>query len=474
MIRADPRSAGAIPDASLSGHANAWLVGIEGVGLSGAAQLLRARGLTVGGSDRSPGPRAEALKALEIKVTQDESEHAIPGDVDLLVHSAAIPAHHAQLVEARRRGIETWKYADALGALMADRLAICVAGCHGKTSTSSLAASALMHAGRDPSFVIGGDLREFATGARHGTGQHFVAESCEFDRSFHSHRPTIGIITNVDEDHLDYYADLAEIQESFRQFAMRIPATGLLVVNDAYVDLFRDDPRLDAPVCTYGFGADADWRCGDPEITEDGRGTRFEVTTPEGRFEITLPMLGRHNVLNATGAAAALHGAGLSFDEIAAGIAAFHGVGRRLEHIATRGGIELIDDYGHHPAEIRAVVRALRRRYGQRRLIVAFQPHQASRTRCLLREFAAALAEADEVWMPPIYFARDSEDERRSVTSADLVKHIGNEGGQALPFEDLDAVIAHGVAALREGDVLVSMGAGNVDEVSRGIAERLR
>ena len=301
-----------------------------------------------------------------------------------------------------------------------------------------------------------------------------MAESCEYDRSFHHHAPRVGVVLNVDEDHLDYYADLAEIQEAFRVFAARVPADGRLVVNDAYAPLFQDDPRIVAPLETYGFGEDATWRVGEPENLGPGEGVTFALQyRGEAAGRLDLPMVGRHNALNATAAAAACLALGLSFEEVARGLRTFRGVGRRLERIADRGGVLVLDDYGHHPAEIRATVRALRRRHADRRLIVIFQPHQASRTRCLLKEFAAALAEADEAWIPPIYFARDSEEERRSVTSDDLAAHVRNEGGRATTLPDLDAVVDHALAHVRPGDVVVTMGAGNVDEVSRGLAARL-
>ncbi len=302
-----------------------------------------------------------------------------------------------------------------------------------------------------------------------------MAESCEFDRSFLRHAPLTGVILNVDEDHLDYYRDLAEIQEAFRLFAARIPRDGLLVVNDAYAPLFRDDRRVVARIETYGFGEDADWRLSEPHPIGHGRRSTFSLTYRgelAGRIEV--PLLGTHNALNAVAAVAALTEAGLAFSEIAAGLGDFEGVGRRLELVADKGGVLLFDDYGHHPAEIRATIRALRRKYEGRRLIVIFQPHQASRTRCLLKDFAAALAEADVVWIPPIYFARDSEEERRLVTSEDLAAHVRNEGGDARTLPDLDAVVAHAAGRVRPGDVVVTMGAGNVDEVARGLALHLR
>lgn len=448
---------------SLQGVRRAYLIGVGGVGMSGAAEILRARGIDVRGSDRTPLSGA------------DRDDAALPEGVDLVVWSAAIPEEHPQRRAAAERGLPGWRYADLVGALMADRRGICVAGSHGKTTTSGLLAAALVHAGRDPSFVVGGRLLGTSGGARAGAGEHFVVESCEFDRSFHAHRPTHAIITNVDEDHLDYYADLAEIQESFRVFAALLPPEGRLIVNDAYAPLFEGDARLQARLESYGFSQEATWHVGEPQPIEGGAGVRFALRERgEPRGEIELPMTGQHNVLNATAAAAALAASGLAFDEIQAALAAFQGVARRQEIVAEVGGITIVDDYGHHPVEIRATVRALRKRFAERRLVVVFQPHQASRTRCLMKDFAAALAEADEVWLPPIYFARDSEEERRAVTSGDLARHVCNEGGSALALEGLDDAVERGARDLRAGDVVVTMGAGNVDEVAHGLAQRLR
>ena len=476
MIQRDPDALlhEAPQTGALADYRHLWLVGIEGVGLSGAARLLRARGHRVGGCDANPGPRSQGLRRMGIDIAGGEGAEALPVSADLVVRSAAVPDDHPQIEAARVRGLPVWKYAQLVGALMQGRLGICVAGCHGKTTTSSLLADALLHAEADPTFVIGGDLCRVGTGARHGSGETFVVESCEFDRSFHAHRPLVAIVTNVDEDHLDYYEDLAEIQESFRVFASRLPTEGVLIVNDPFAALFTGDARITCQIERYGFGADADWRCGEPHVEADG-GVTFTLKAPwDETWDMRLPLVGHHNVLNATAAAAAMYAAGFSATTIRDGLAGFQGVGRRLEHVASTRGIDIVDDYGHHPAEIRAVLRALRARYGTRRLRVVFQPHQASRTRCLLAEFAATLAAADEVWMPPIFFARDSEEERRSVTSEDLVLRIQNEGGAARAFPDLSSVVAHAAVELEPGDVLVTMGAGNVDEVAHGLAERLR
>ena len=467
-----------LPDADLAVRLGtvrrAFLLGIGGVGMSGAARLLAARGIEVAGSDTDPRiARARVGDAVVEGHLVDEAS-ALPEGVDLVVRSAAIPASHPQRLAAEARGLPVWRYADLVGALMADRVGIAVAGCHGKTSTSALLASALERAGAEPSWLVGGDLRAFGGGARAGAGRHFVVESCEFDRSFHAHRPQVAIVTNVDEDHLDYYEDLAEIQEAFRVFAARLPAGGCLVVNDAHAAVFEGDARRRASLVTYGFSDDAHWRVGEPELVAEGEGIVFDLTAPDGRTtRVRVPMLGRHNALNATAAVAAMVAAGVARAQAEAGVAAFGGVGRRLERVAERGGVLVYDDYGHHPAEIRAVVRALRQRHPARPLRVVFQPHQASRTRCLMKDFATALAEADSVWMPPIYFARDSEEARRTVTSGDLARHVRNEGGVAETLDDLEAVVAHALEHLRPGDVLVTMGAGNVDEVAHGLAARL-
>jgi len=473
-----PAIAESLPTAlprSLEGHRVAYLVGIGGTGMCGAAELLRARGLTVRGSDRQGSRRTERLTRMDIPVDVGDDAAPLPAQTTVVVASAAIAPSHPQLVEARARGLEIWKYAECLGALMEGRVGIAVAGCHGKTTTSSLVATTLWRAGRDPSFVIGGDVRDLATSARPGRGPHFVAEACEFDRSFHRLRPEIAVVTNLDADHLDYYRDMEEIRESFRDFARLLPSRGLLVVHEDHAAVFRDDPLLRARLVTYGPSAAADWRASDAWWDARDQVFRWRLSHDGHTVGLlALPLAGLHNVLNATGAAAALFAAGLGLEEIAAGFAAFGGVGRRMERVADRGGVLILDDYGHHPTEIAAVLRAVRTRWDGRRLVVVFQPHQASRTRALLEEFGTALAAADEVWMPPIFAARDTEEDRRRVSSDDLAARILRAGGKATTFPDLAAIVEHAARSVRPGDVVVTMGAGDVDAVARGLADRLR
>jgi UDP-N-acetylmuramate--alanine ligase len=279
----------------------------------------------------------------------------------------------------------------------------------------------------------------------------------------------------VDADHLDYYRDLAEIEESFRVFASLLPEDGLLVVHEDAAHLFRGDPRVRARIQTFGFSRKAFWRAGEPVLLGPSGRLAFTIARDGwwlGTFD--LPLLGRHNALNAAAAAAALSEAGLSPEEIADGFSSFGGVGRRMDLHADRAGVLVFDDYGHHPAEIAAVVAALRRRFEGRRVVLVFQPHQASRTRALLDDFAEALAQADEAWLPPIYLARDGDEDRRSVSSELLAARVVAAGGSATALPDLGSTLEHALAHVAPGDVVVTMGAGDVDEVARGLADRLR
>ena len=460
---------------TLTGHRFAYLVGIGGTGMCGAASLLKARGIGVAGSDRAASTRTSRLAAEGIRVDLEDEARPLPPATTLVVASAAVPASHPTLVEARRRAIPVWKYAECLGALMEERVGICVAGCHGKTTTSSLVATTLWRTGRDPSFAIGGEVRDLSASARTGAGPHFVAEACEYDRSFHRLRPTFAIVTNVDVDHLDYYSGLEEIRRSFVDFARLLPEDGRLIVHEDHAAPFRAVPGLSAAIETYGSSPAADWRALDAAWDPASQATRFAIAR-DGRVvaRVALPLAGAHNVANGTAALAACAAAGVPPEEAAAALSAFGGVKRRMEKVAEARGVLVVDDYGHHPAEIVSVVRALRTRHPGRRVVVAFQPHQASRTRLLLDDFAAALAEADEAWLAPIFHARDGEEERRSVTSEDLAARVALRGGRATSLPGLEALVAFAAREARAGDVVVTMGAGDIDEVARGLADRLR
>ncbi|MHC4471124.1 MAG: UDP-N-acetylmuramate--L-alanine ligase, partial [Planctomycetota bacterium] len=368
----------------------AHLIGIGGSGMSGIAASLAAQGHRVTGSDLVSGPSIQRLRTQGILVRIGHDAANLPAGADLVVISAAVKDTNPELEEARRRQLDVVKYAEALGALMSGRKGIAVAGAHGKTTTTGLLASALTSLGSDPTFVVGGEVGPLGGSSRVGTGELLVAEACEYDRSFLHLRPETAIVTNIDEDHLDYYSGIAEITQAFREFARLLPTDGLLVTLNEHADAFGKDSGVRCPVETVGLGDFADWVATDWEL---GAGSsRFLVRyrgLELGRMAIRLP--GAHSILSTLMVLATLSRYGHGFDEARDAIGEFQGVARRLELKFQRAGITVIDDYAHHPAEIRASLASIRSSFPAARIWCVFQPHQASRTRFLIREFAAAL-----------------------------------------------------------------------------------
>lgn len=448
------------------------LVGIGGSGMSGLAAALFAEGRRVSGSDLELSDAVRSLRSSGVPVVVGHDAEHLPDDADLVVASAAVRESNPEIAEARRRGLTVMKYAAALGALMAGRRGIAVAGAHGKTTTTGLLAFVLERLGDDPTFFVGGRVGPLGASSRVGRGPFLVAEACEYDRSFHQLRPEMAIVTNIDEDHLDYYSGIAEITEAFRTFARLLPPEGYLAVLNEAAAAFGPDSGVKCAVETVGLFGLADWTARDVEVGRSG--SRFTVWRGEeeiGRAAIRLP--GHHNVLNALLVLATAARIGRDPKETIRAMREFRGVARRLEVKYQRSGVTVVDDYAHHPAEIRASLRAVRASFPGARVWCVFQPHQASRTRFLLREFAAALSEADRVLVPDIYFARDAEEEKRRISSLDLVKKAMNLGADALYLPDFEAIVDHLLERLRPRDVLVTMGAGDVFRVAEAVAARM-
>jgi UDP-N-acetylmuramate--alanine ligase len=442
--------------------ASVHCIGIGGTGMNGLARCLLARGWAVSGCDQRPGAGA-ALAAAGARLHAGHDPAHLDPRPDLVVRSAAIRDDHPEVVAARRAGIEVVKYAEMLGRLMAGRDGIAVAGCHGKTTTAGWIAWLLDRAGLDPGFVVGGVVPQLGAGGRDGGGRPFVAEACEYDRSFHHLRPRIAVITNIEEDHLDYYRDLAEIVEAFGVFAGRAEVVIGCVDDPRVAGLLARRP---AAARGYALGRDAFWRAQDVAV-RDGRWS-FEALREgraAGRFAIGLP--GAHNVFNALAVLAVGAELGIPMETVAAALDGFTGAARRFQVLGERRGVTVVDDYGHHPTEIAATIAAARARFPGRPLWCVFQPHQHSRTRALLREFAGAFAGADRVLLPDIFFARDSEEERRKVTSEDLARLLAGRGTAAEYRPTFDDVLAALDRGIPDGAVLLTLGAGNVDEVAR-------
>lgn len=451
------------------------LIGIGGSGMSGLAALLLRHGARVSGSDCNASLAIVRLLEQGARITTRQAAEALPVDTQYVVGSAAIPEQHVELREATRRGLPIFKYAELLGALMRRRHGIAISGTHGKSSTSAWLTYVLKRAGLDPSFVIGAECDQLAGGSGVGDGPHFVAEACEYDRSFLHLRPRSAAILNIEEDHLDYYSGLDDIVRAFERFASGVLDDGLIALNadDARCRKIADTLHAPhAPVETFAIDADATWRASGLAIEDGTYG--FDVSR-EGRplGRVRCGVAGRHNVSNALAVIALANHAGVAWERIRAGLAEFRGVKRRLELRGEVAGVRVVDDYGHHPTEIRATLQAARDRFAPQRLWCVFQPHQHSRTRFLLEDFARSFTLADRVIVPDIYFVRDTQRDREAVSAEDLVERIRQQGGDAVYIPCLDAIAEPLSRELKAGDLVLTMGAGTIWKVADALIHRL-
>ncbi|MCC7351183.1 MAG: UDP-N-acetylmuramate--L-alanine ligase [Phycisphaerales bacterium] len=457
-------------------------IGIGGCGMSGLARMLLDAGAIVSGSEPKPNPQTFELARLGASISRDQMGELLSRDTDLVVRTAAIPDTNAEFLAAKTYGLQSIKYAELLGQIMQERFGIAIAGTHGKSTTTAMLAWALMQCDANPSFVVGGTVPQLGGGSHSGSSRFFVAEACEFDRSFHKLHPTVAIVTNIEEDHLDCYKDIDQIVDSFRQFARLVPADGLIISNGT-------DPRarqalagLTTPVefCTIGESVGESGQSADPaaqsawhtRIIGVEKGCCHGEVFQRGRrvCQLRLSVAGRHNLFNATMALAACNACGVDLNRAADAINRFTGVDRRMTEMGHVNGATIVDDYGHHPTEIRATLKAVREKYQPNRLWCIFQPHQHSRTRFLLEDFAASFALADETLVPDIYFVRDSESERQSVNAADLVARIAAHGRVARHLPEFSEIIRHVRQNARPGDLILTLGAGNVWEIARDLA----
>jgi UDP-N-acetylmuramate--alanine ligase len=446
-------------------------IGIGGAGMSGIARILLARGVRVSGSDRRDTPALLALRALGAQVAVGHDPSNV-GDADTVVVSTAIRADNPELVAARERGLAVLPRAVALAAVMAGRRSVAVAGTHGKTSTTSMLTVAVQACGADPSFAIGGDLNESGSNAHSGKGDIFVAEADESDRSFLLLSPFGAVVTNVEADHLDNYGDLAAVEAAFDRFLATVDPGGFVV-------LCADDPgaaRLrsvttPARVRTYGTAADADLRLSDLTVAKDGTSYTATLDGQEiGPVRIQLP--GEHMALNSAAALLAGLELGLAPHRLIDGLGRFGGVHRRFELKGTVGGVRVYDDYAHHPTEVSAQLRAARAVAGDGRLVVAFQPHLYSRTREFAEGFGRALGLADEVVVMDVYGAR--EDPVPGVTGAMVAEAVPLPADRVHFEPSWSATVPALAERARPGDLVLTMGAGDVSMIGPEVLEALR
>jgi len=494
---------------------SAHLVGICGAGMKALAELLDGQGWQLSGTDLAPATAAiEGLARRGLVFQQGHSAAHLPPDVECLVYSPAVGKENPERMEAARRGMPQWSYSQMVGRLMQTREGVCVAGTHGKSTTTAMVGWMLTHAGREPSVVVGAELgsglrnklrseepltltlspQNWGEGTSQnslfpadggeetesesslpalaqthrsgwaGEGSLFVVESCEFERSFLDFTPRYAAILSVEPDHFDCFTDLASLVQAFAEFSQRVSPDGALVVRGDCQAAMKSVRGAAARVITFGVGTGCEWQADAIGHLPDG--VQFRVVRHGKAWgEIKLTLHGDHNVLNALAAAALCVEIGLSVDEICAGLRSFPGIRRRFEFAGEWNGITLINDYAHHPTAVRATLTTARTVFGSRRVWCAFQPHQVSRTLALMDEFAASFGDAEEVLIVPVFAARERLTDEPILASQELVRRITARGVSCRFVESLDRIVATVEDAARPGDVLILMGAGDIERI---------
>ena len=445
-------------------------VGLGGIGMSGIAEVLLNLGYRISGSDLKPNPLTERLARLGATIHAGHHAENVQG-AEVVVTSAAIAASNPEVVEARRLKIPVIQRAEMLAELMRLKYGIAIAGMHGKTTTTSMVAAVLAYGGLDPTAIVGGRVEAMGSNARLGKSQYLVAEADESDRSFLRLSPILTVVTNIDREHMDCYRDLADVEETFVAFMERVPFYGMVIACADDPLLAAVLPRVTRRMITYGRSRDADFR-----VTDAGRdpagGGCFRVHYGERELgEFCLHVPGQHNVLNATAAVAVGVGLEVRVDAIRKALEEFRGVDRRFQLRGQAAGVSVVDDYGHHPTEIRATLAAARE-CGYRRVHVIFQPHRYTRTEALLEDFAGAFADADSVLVLDIYPA--SEAPIPGITGELVAQRVAATGRQAVycaSFADAACVVT---AAAERGDLVLTLGAGNVYQVGPIVLEQLK
>jgi UDP-N-acetylmuramate--alanine ligase len=447
-----------------------FFTGIGGIGMSGIAEILLERGFRVSGSDRQLSDITSYLANRGAQIYEGHFPENLK-DVDLVVYSSAVPESNPERQRANREGIEQIRRAEMLAQIMIDKKSIAIGGTHGKTTTTALCSKVVIDAGLDPTVVIGGKLKNLKTNARLGQGDIFITEADEYDRSFLALSPNLAVLTTLEEDHLDCYKDLSDIKRTFIEFANKVPEDGFIIccIDDPRI---RDIvPNLHSPVITYGTHNDADYRAMNLKYEEIL--SYFDIqngTRKIGKFSLQIP--GQHNILNALAAFIVGEKLNIPVEKMKVALHKFSGVDRRFEIKGVINDIMVIDDYAHHPTEIAATIAGAKSGWN-RKLIVVFQPHLFSRTRDFYKDFASELSNADEVILADIYPAREAP--IPNVNSNLIIKEAlkqGNNNFQHIP--DKYAIEKYLLTHIKSGDMVITMGAGDIWTVSENLLEKLR
>jgi len=445
-------------------------IGVGGIGMSGLAEILRTLEFDVSGSDLREGENTKSLQRLGVRIDVGHRAENVVG-ADVVVYSSAIPVQNPEVVEARERGIPVISRAEMLAELMRVKYGIAIAGSHGKTTTTSLVATILRAAGFDPTVVVGGRMAALGSNARLGAGDLLVAEADESDGSFLRLTPTIAVVTNIDPEHLDFYKTHEVLKSAFVEFIEKVPFYGLAVLCLDHPHVQDLLPRIQRRHVTYGIS---------PQAQYSARGIRFNGLTtsfmayrrnePLGEFSVRMP--GQHNVLNTLAAVAVADELEVPLDVAKDALATFHGVARRFSIVDVVDGVTLVDDYGHHPAEVEATLAAARNAYSER-ILVAFQPHRYTRTEHLFDDFTRAFNKADVLFLTDIYAA--GEQPIPGISSERLARAIAEHGHQAVRYlPDRAELVSELARTARPGDVVIALGAGDVNKLLAPIGAELR
>ena len=443
------------------------LVGIGGIGLSAIARVLLARGAIVSGSDMQASPLTDELAQLGVKIFIGQRAANI-GEVDVVLATSAAPEDNPEIAEARRRGIRIARRYDFFPELTEGKTTIAIAGTHGKTTTTAMIAVILTQAGLDPDVIVGGIVPDLGSNARAGKGKYFIVEADEYDWAFLGLRPSIAVVTNIEMDHPDKFRDLDDVTRAFHEFIALVPSYGWVIGCGDSVGVTRELQDARARTIRYGLDVDNEWTASAIRTNTDG-GCDFTLWHREervGDFRLRIP--GKHNVLNALAALAVAHLVGVDLNAAKQTLRHFRGAARRFEIKGEFNGVTIVDDYAHHPTEIRATLGAARQRFVSKKIWAMFQPHTYTRTQTMLDEFANAFEDADHVVVTEVFAARERES--HGVSGADIVARMSHRDARFIAT--LDECVEFLQTHLRAGDVLITLGAGDGYRVGERLVGR--
>lgn len=445
-----------------------YFLGIGGISMSGLAEILHSKGFLVSGSDMKESKATNHLLKRGIKIYIGHNYENITDDIDLLVYTAAVKEDNPEMIAAKDKGIKIIDRAELLGEVMKSyESAIAVSGTHGKTTTTSMISEILLSADADPTISIGGILPSINGNIKIGNSKYFIAEACEYFDSFLKFNPLVAVILNVEADHLDYFKDLNQIQTSFKKFAQRVRKEGTVVINKEIENLDYIIDSLKCNVVTYSStDKKADWTAENIIHVDDGKNSFDAVFKGEVMGRVSLNIPGNHNIANALAACAAASSVGMDMKSIIKGLGNFGGAKRRFQFKGSFNGTVVIDDYAHHPTEVRTTLEAAKN-VKHNKLWCVFQPHTFSRTKAFLNEFANSFENADNIIIAKIYAAREKD--TGEISGQDLAEKIKNKGKNAIYIDNFEQIEEYLIRNCKQGDMLITMGAGDVYLVGEAV-----